>query len=426
MAMFSRSFTARLLAIPMLLVSAGAQAQTPGPRKISLDEAVQLALANNPTIRATRTLVDQSRDEEITANLRPNPILIADSLFVPLFSPGQLTSDNINTVTEFDLGASYLFERGKKRQHRLEAARDLTAVTTSQVADAERALTFSVAQQYVSVLLAESTLDFAKQDLASFQNTVDISQAQYKAGQISEGDYLKIKLQLLLFQTDVSSAQLARVQALVGLRQLLGYQSVPADYDVSGTLAYQPLKLDREHLQALALQLRPDLRAALQGVTASQSQYSLAKANGKQDLNFTFDYTHVSGFENGSFTVNFPLPIFNRNQGEIARTQAAILQAQDSELAAREAVTTDVANSYEAVQANGQIVALYQSGYLDQAKQSRDISQYAYQRGAASLLDLLDAERSYRATQLAYLQSEASYQLALEQLREAVGTRRIP
>lgn len=426
MAMFSRSFAVRLLAVPMLLVSAWAQAQTPGPRKISLDEAVQLALANNPTIRATRTLVDQSQDEEITANLRPNPILIADSLFVPLFSPGQLTSDNINTVTEFDLGASYLFERGKKRQHRLEAARDLTAVTTSQVADAERALTFSVAQQYVSVLLAESTLDFAKQDLASFQNTVDISQAQYKAGQISEGDYLKIKLQLLLFQTDVSSAQLARVQALVGLRQLLGYQSVPADYDVSGTLAYQPLKLDREHLQALALQLRPDLRAALQGVTASQSQYTLAKANGKQDLNFTFDYTHVSGFENGSFTVNFPLPIFNRNQGEIARTQAAIIQAQDSELAAREAVTTDVANSYEAVQANGQIVALYQSGYLDQAQQSRDISQYAYQRGAASLLDLLDAERSYRATQLAYLQSEASYQLALEQLREAVGTRRIP
>jgi outer membrane protein, heavy metal efflux system len=428
MSMLSRSFTSGLLAVPMLLASpvAHAQAQPAAPRKISLDEAIQLALANNPTLQATRTLIEQSRDEEITANLRPNPVLIWDALFVPLFSPDQLTSDNINTVTEFDLGASYLFERGKKRQHRLQAARDATAVTTSQVADAERALTYGVAQQFIGVLLAESSLDFAKQDLASFQNTVDISQSQYKAGQISEGDFLKIKLQLLTFQTDVSSAQLARVQALVGLRQLLGYQSVPADYDVAGSLAYQPLTLDREHLQALAIQLRPDLRAAVQGVTASQSQYTLAKANGKQDLNFTFDYTHVSGFENGSFTFNLPLAIFNRNQGEIARTRAAIIQAQDSEAAARESVTTDVANGYETVQANGQIVQLYQSGYLDQARQSRDISQYAYERGATSLLDLLDAERSYRAIQLAYLQAEASYQLALEQLREAVGTRRIP
>lgn len=387
---------------------------------------MRLALANNPSLRAARTLIQQSQDQEITANLRPNPVLIADSLFVPLFSPGQLTSDNINTVTEFDLGASYLFERGGKRGRRLQAARDFTAVTSSQVADAQRALTFSVALQYVNVLLAESTLDFATQDLASFQNTVGISQAQYKAGQISEGDYLKIKLQLLQFQTDVSSARLARAQALVSLRQLLGYQSVPADYDVSGTLAYQPLTLDREHLQALALQLRPDLRAAVQGVAASQSQYALAKANGKQDLNFTFDYTHVSGLENGSFIVNFPLPIFNRNQGEIARTQAAIIQAQDSEAAARELVMSDVANSFEAAQADAQIIQLYQSGYLDDAKQSRDISQYAYQRGSASLLDLLDAERSYRATQLAFLQAEAGYQLALEQLREAVGTRRLP
>src|SRR5439155_7595791 len=129
---------------------------------------------------------------------------------------------------------------GKKRQHRLQAARDQTAVTRAQVADSERTLAFSVGQQFVSVLLAESTLDFAIDDLRGFQQTVDISEAQFKAGFIGEGDYLKIKLQLLQFQTDVSSARLAKVQALTSLRQFFGYDAVPADYDVIGDLAYQP------------------------------------------------------------------------------------------------------------------------------------------------------------------------------------------
>ena len=141
-----------------------------------------------------------------------------------------------------------------------------------------------MAQQFVAVLLAESTLRFAQLDLKSFEETVDIAQAQYKAGYISEGDYLKIKLQLLQFQTDVSSARLARVQALVALRELLGYDAVPANYDVVGDLSYQPVQAKLEDLQAKALQERPDYRAAELGVTAAQSQIALAKANAKQDV----------------------------------------------------------------------------------------------------------------------------------------------
>ena len=146
-----------------------------------------------------------------------------------------------------------LFERGRKRQHRLQAAQDQTAVTRAQVTDAERTLAFNVGQQFISVLLAESTLRFALQDLESFQQTVDIGETQYKSGYISEGDYLKIKLQLLQFQTDVSSARLARVQALVDLRTMLGYDAVPANYDVVGDLAYQPVPAKLEDLQTKAL-----------------------------------------------------------------------------------------------------------------------------------------------------------------------------
>ncbi len=393
---------------------------------ISLDQAIDLALTHNHSLQATRTLILQNQAQEITANLRPNPTLGADSQFVPIFNPQYFSADNLDQIQQFDIGIGYLFERGHKRPRRLEAARDQTAVTGAQVADAERTLAFNVGQQFVSVLLAESTLQFALQDLQSFQQTVDISDAQLKAGYIGEGDYLKIKLQLLQFQTDVSSARLARVQALVSLRELLGYNAVQANYDVIGDLAYQPLKGTMEDLQLKALDLRPDLRAAKFGITAAQSQILLAKANAKVDVNGTFDYTHVSGQNTASMFVNFPLPIFNRNQGEIARTGYALTQAQELQQSASDTVLSDVANAYEAVRSNDEVVQLYSSGYLKQAQDSRDISEYAYKRGAASLLDFLDAERSYRSVQLAYRQALGSYMTALEQLKEAVGTRNLP
>jgi outer membrane protein, heavy metal efflux system len=393
---------------------------------ISLDQAIDLALTHNHSLQATRTLILQNQAQEITANLRPNPTLGADSQFVPIFNSQYFSADNLDQIQQFDIGIGYLFERGHKRPRRLEAARDQTAVTSAQVADAERTLAFNVGQQFVSVLLAESTLQFALQDLQSFQQTVDISDAQLKAGYIGEGDYLKIKLQLLQFQTDVSSARLARVQALISLRELLGFNAVPANYDVIGDLAYQPLKTTMEDLQLKALDMRPDLRAAKFGITAAQSQILLAKANAKVDVNGTFDYTHVSGENTASMFVNFALPIFNRNQGEIARTGYALTQAQELQQSASDAVLSDVANAYEAVRSNDEVVQLYSSGYLKQAQDSRDISEYAYKRGAASLLDFLDAERSYRSVQLAYRQALGSYMTALEQLKEAVGTRNLP
>ena len=401
-------------------------AQVHGAVRLTLDEAIQLALEHNHNLKAAQTTIQQNQALEITANLRPNPVLTADAQFLPIFQPDNFTGDYIDTVAQFDIGVSYLFERGGKRQHRLQAAQDTTAQTKSSVADNERTLTFSVAQQFVSVQLAESTLDLAIEDMKSFQNTVDISQARYKAGDISEGDYLKIKLQLLQFQSDVSQAQLAKVQALVGLRQFLGYQTVAADFDVSGDFDYVPLKLQLEDLQAKALQSRADLRAAQQGVIAAKSQNELAKANGKVDVTGTFNYDHVSATSAASIFGSLQIPIFSRNQGEIARTNYAINQAQELELAANDQVLSDVLTAYEAMRDNDQVVSLYRSGYLDAAKESRDITEYSYKRGAASLLDFLDAERSYRATELAYRQSLAAYLTAVEQLREAVGVRSLP
>lgn len=397
----------------------------PAATQITLEQAITLALTNSPSIKAARTQIQQNEAQEITANLRPNPTLSWDSQFIPVFS-GDFSTDTLDNLQQFDIGLGYLFERGHKRQNRLQAARDATAVTAAQIADTERTLVFNVAQQFINVLLANSTLQFALANLSSFQDTVTISEQRYRAGDISEGDFLKIKLQLLQFETDVSSARVAKVQALGSLRQLVGYASLPHDFDVVGDLDYKPLTAALPDLQVKALATRPDLLAAQKGIKAANSQISLAKADAKVDFNASASYSHVSGASSTSLFFSVPLPIFNRNQGEIARTKFALTGAELTAKAAEDTVMTDVTNAYESASSNQDVVKLYVSGYLKQAQDSRDISQYAYKAGAATLLDFLDAERSYRSTQLAYRQALAAYMLSLEQLRQAIGTRSLP
>lgn len=419
----------------LVIFGCAAWAQSGAPNRITLDQAIQLALQHNHNMLAARTTILQSQADEKTANLRPNPSLFADWEYLPLGSPakqnpavygGHSTADYLHDNTEADIGLSYLIERGKKRQHRLAAAKDITAQTKSLVGDNERTLTFSVATAFVNVQLAESTIELAEIDLKSFRQTVELAELRYQKGAISENDYLKIKLQLLQFETDVQQAQLAKVQGLSDLRQLLGYESVAADYDVIGQFEYEPLNGNAEDFQAKALTNRPDLRAAQQGVAAARSQYEVQKTIGKPDVTVQGNYSHVNSINAATFYVSIPLPIFNRNQGNIEHTRIAITQAQEQEKAASGQVMTDVRDAYEGLRENEHIVRFYRSGYLDVAQKDRDISEYAYKRGAASLLDFLDAERSYRATQLAYRQAVASYLLSVEQLREAVGTRVLP
>jgi cobalt-zinc-cadmium efflux system outer membrane protein len=404
-----------------------------GPVRITLDEAIDLAIKHNHFLIAMRTTIQQSEAEEITQGLRPNPNLFVDWEYLPIFgSPakqnpdlysGVTVPDYLKNNTEGDIGLSYLIERGGKRKDRLQAQKDITAQTRSQVADNERGLTFQVATLFYNAQLAESTLDLAEQDLKSFQSTVDISEHQFQAGGLSEHDYLMIKLQQLQFESDEEQAQLARTQSLSDLRQLLGYESVDANYDVAADFQYQSAKVNLGDLQMKALQNRPDLRAAQQGVTAADSQYQLQIANGKQDVTVSGNYSHVNGINAATVLASIPLAIHNRNQGEIARTRYAITQAQEQQSFTNGQVLTDVKDAYEGLQSNDKIVQLYLSKYLEVATKARDISEYAYRRGGLALIDFLDAERNYRATQLGYRQTLASYLLALEQLREAVGSR---
>jgi cobalt-zinc-cadmium efflux system outer membrane protein len=398
------------------------------PVRITIEEAIQMALRHNHTLQAARTTIQQNQAAEITAGLRPNPNFFVDWEYLPIFSrpQGESVADYIQASTEGDIGASYLIERGHKRERRIEAAKSATAVTRSTVADNERGVAFQVGSLFINALLAQSTLDLAQQDLKSFQATIDISEVQFKDGSISENDYLKIKLQLLQFEQDVQQAMLNKAQALSDLRQQLGYESVPLGYDVVGEFEYKPLLVSLEEMQAKALQNRPDLRAAELGVTAANSQYLLAKANGKQDPTISANYSHANGISGATWSFSIPLAIFDRNQGNIAQTRVGIRQAEETKKAANGQVLTDVKDAYEGMQESARIAQLFKSSYLQVSQRSREISEYAYRRGAMALLDFLDAERTYRATQLAYRQAVAAYLTALEQLRQSVGTRSLP
>jgi len=398
-----------------------------GPSKITLDQAIELALQHNHSLLAARTSILQNQAQEIQANLRPNPTFFTDWEYLPLFSsPNGGVLSYLHDSTEGDIGISYLFERGQKRQHRLEAAQDTTAVTRATVSDNERTLAFQVGQLYISAELAQSTLDLARQDLKGFQTTVDISKRQFEIGAMNENDFLQIRIQLVQFQTDVEQAELSKAQALSDLRQQLGYESVPAEYDIADELEYRPVVLKLDDLQAKALQNRPDLRAAQLGITAANSQYTLAKANGKQDYTIQGNYSHVNGLSAITLSFSIPLPIFDRNQGTIAQMRYSIAQAQEQQKLTSGQVLTDVRDAYLGVQSNDRVVKIYRSGTLEDNKRSRDISEYAYRHGATALLDFLVAERNYRAVELAYRQALASYVTSVEQLRQAVGSRSLP
>ena len=393
---------------------------------LSMEQAVSMAVDRNQALRAQRVNIDQAKAGQITAAIKPNPVYAMSNEDFPVFSPKDMTFPNLRDNQEFLNSVSFTYERGGKRQNRIKVAEDTTAVTASTVTDAERQLRFQVAQAFIGVLLAKSNLELASDNLKDFNEVLDINRVRMQAGDISESDFLKISLQKLQFEQDISAAQLALVQSKAALRQMLGYETVPEDFDVSGSLARKPYVLQLDEVQRQALAARPDLAAAHGAIKLASDTVALAYSNRARDLTWEVEFKR-NGMVNGvGFGGSIEIPIRNRNQGEIARSGFALQQAQVAETAVRVGALTDVASAYAAFRTNDQVVRLFETGYLEQATKSREISNYAYRRGAASLLDLLDAERSFRSTQLAYRQALAAYMLSVEQVNMAAGTRVLP
>ena len=393
---------------------------------VSMNDAVRLTIDRNQAFRAIRLTIDLAKADEITAEQKPNFNVSFGAEGFPLFSPGEINTHFLGNEVSYTAGLSYTFERGGKRGKRTALAVDTTEITRKSVTDQERQLRFQAEQAFIQALLAKSTLELARQNLKDFSQVVDVNRQRVTSGDLAEGEFLKISLQKLQFEQDLSAAEVALIQARATLRQLMGYEAVADEFTLDGDLAFDKQSVTLDQLKALALENRPDVLAAHDSVKLAEDSLALETGNRARDITAEGDYARTGPSNLFGVAVSFDLPVHDRNQGNIAHAEVAVHQATETEFATRFTAITDVVNAFAAFQTSQKILGLYQGGYLDQARKSLEITTYVYQHGAGTILDLLDAERTYRDTELAYRQALADYMTSVKQLNFAVGKQVIP
>jgi cobalt-zinc-cadmium efflux system outer membrane protein len=386
--------------------------------------------AANPQLKADALNVEEMRSQEITAFLRPNPQFTASEDGFQI-APHNGVWQPLGGVQE-QANLSYLIERERKRHLRLEAAKDATTVAESQHADLERNLLFNLRSAFVQVLQAKAVVQFAKTDIEYYDKIIEISQNRFHAGDIAQIDLDRIELQRVQYESELQNALVNLRTEKIQLLQLLNERTPVDQFDVTGSFDYSDDLKNLEEVRQIALDNRPDLRAAIQQIEQSKAAHKLAIANGSTDPTLSGWYTHNASNNNPfavntlGLSVNIPLRIFDRNQGEKKRTQIDIDRSQQLTDQSRAQVFSDVDSSYALVDSNIKLLQPYKGKYLAQSTRVRDTITFSYQRGGASLMDFLNAQSDYRTVQLAYLQLIGTYLTAAGQLNLAVGREVIP
>jgi cobalt-zinc-cadmium efflux system outer membrane protein len=376
--------------------------------------------AANPTLRAGQIGIDESRAQEITANLRPNPNLAILADQIDPFSGGPSHGPFAYLLSSGTV--SQLWERQHKRGLRLESAQKATSIATSGQADLERNLLFNLRGAFVETLQEKAILSLAKENLAYYDHVLDVNRERYKAGGIAQVDLKRLELQRVQYLSDLQTAEVNLRVAKIQLLMLLNDQTPVEQFDVIGPFDFAEQIPPLNDVRQAAVDTRPDLRAALQSVDKAKTDYRLAVANGSTDPVLGFDVGRNPPIDQYiGFSVSIPLRIFDRNQGEKRRTQLDIDRNDSLAAAARAQVFNDVDSAYATVDSAVVLLKPYKDQYLEEASSVRDTISFSYQHGAASLLDFLNAQADYRSVQVNYLNLVASYLNAASQLNLAVG-----
>ncbi len=403
---------------------AGAQAQSP-PSAWTWEQVKDRFELNNPTLLADKLNIDESKAQEITAFLRPNPDLTL-SVDGTQIAPDRGVWRPFAGTFESP-GISYLHERRHKRELRLESAKKATLIAESNHADMERTMLFNLRSAFVSTLRAKVVLHLAKDNLVYYDHVLDISRTRFNAGDIAQIDLDRLELQRVQYESDLQSAEENLENAKIQLLTLLNSRTPIDEVDVAGRYDFGDELMPRDEFRKIALDTRPDLKAAIQAVDKAQTDHKLAVANGSTDPTLSAWYTHNSSTNNpfGTNTigvsVSVPFRIFDRNQGEKLRTQLDISRNQRLRDAAEAQVFMDVDSSYATVESDLVLLRPYKAKYLQQSVRVRDTITFSYQHGGASLLDFLNAQAEYRGVQLNYVNLVGSYLTAAAQLNQAVG-----
>jgi cobalt-zinc-cadmium efflux system outer membrane protein len=380
---------------------------------------------NNPTLQADKLSIDESRAQEITAFLRPNPqftLSVDGTQIAPqkgVWRPfaGTFESPAIN----------YLHERRHKRELRLESANKGTLIAEASHADMERTMLFNLRSAFVSALQAKGVLQLAKDNLVYYDHVLDISRDRYTAGDIAQIDLDRLELQRVQYESDLQAAEENLETAKIQLLTLLNSRTALDQFEVTGPYDFSDQLMSRDEFRKVAMDTRPDLKAAVEAVDKAQTDHKLAVANGSTDPTLGAWYTHNSsnnnpfGINTLGVSVGIPLRIFDRNQGEKLRTQLDIRRQERLRDAAEAQVLSDVDSSYATLDSTLNLLRPYKAKYLRQSVRVRDTITFSYQHGGASLLDFLNAQAEYRSVQLNYVNLVGSYLTAAAQLNMAVG-----
>jgi len=401
------------------------------PQSLTIEQAVQEALQNNPGLLAEKLGIPVAETAVITARLRPNPVVSASSDHLDWLGTGYSEANGAGP-TETALRVDIPWERGHKREYRVDTAGYAQKIAEARVADSIRRLRLDVTLACIDVIQAKARLDLANDNLKSLEGVVQLNETRLQGGAIPPIELTRSRVAMLQFRSNVKTAELALTTARVRLQTLLGRGPGQPIVDISDPLKIPipPATPGLDQIQTRAITVRPDIQAARLDQARSQSELRLQLANGKVDYSAGAEYRRQQGVNGTGNSVGFffsvPLPVFNRNQGEIARVTSEEVQLQKQIDALQSQVSGEVTGAYREYETARQLIGDIESDLLGLSQEARNTTNYVYQAGAGSLLDVLDAQRAFNETMSTYYDAQADYRRAVSRLASVVGEEVIP
>jgi cobalt-zinc-cadmium efflux system outer membrane protein len=410
------------LVLAALLATAApfAPAQSPSTTApLSMQQAVDLARAKNPTILAAEQNLLSVKAQEIQAGVRENP-------YFALSGSNLTEAEYFNNPYGLTLGVGRLFERGQKRRWRLDSARSTTTQTDADYQLTIQQTVLAVRQAFTNLIIAKAARKLADDNLADYKKELAIANDRYQAGDIAKLDYERLDLQLAQFESDASNALTAVQQVSDQLQVLLGIDKPTAAFDIAGEVVPPPIAANLDDLEQKALANRPDLKAAIAAVAVADAQVHLAYANGTADPTLEADYNRTGTENSFGFSLNIPIRIFDRNQGNKETAKFTAASTRFTVTAAHNQVVSDVDQAYSAYFNAKLLSDRYDTHYVDEAKDVLDIAKFSYDHGGLALIDYLDALRDNRSVNADALSAYQQTWLAIHQLSFATATSLIP
>ncbi|MDF0644410.1 MAG: TolC family protein [Nitrospira sp.] len=393
--------------------------EPPAVIRLSLNEALALFIKQNLSVLITKYGIDYNKGQQITAALFPNPVAFIGTL------SSYTQGFNLNNSGQLAMIVQQLFELAGKRGYRIESAAFGTQSAEAAFEDAVRQLGFTVKDTYYRIQLAQRRLNLAEENRDRFARILDINTIRFKKGYIAEVDLIRIRLQMVDFQSQViQSLQEAEV-ARGDLRQLLRL-SPKTTMELTTDMDFRRIDPDINKLRVTAIDLRPDVKAKRFAQSQRESDLRLAKAYRVPDVTVGAGY-EIQGSRGPDnpqqWVLNFgiPIPLFNRNQGGIQQAEVAVQTAEADLNKTVNQVENEVEVAYRNLIQSRRLVEAFVGGILDDARSTLTIVERAYERGGATILDLLDAARTSRTIQQNYIEALFTYQHNLFQLESAVG-----